>query len=405
MKPSKTSLTSKSGSAHPQLRVNGYSERWLRQGFCWVYPAEVVSGRVEPGQIVQLQSAAGEALGTAIADDGWIAARRFRPDGGPLDPAWVQARLSALLVQRQRWLDPDTNAFRWINAEGDDFPGVRLDVYDRHLVLSLDSASLERLVEPICAAAAGLRSVESVHVALRPDPRETRKMEQSVRCVRGQPPGDIPVRERGLIAMVRPSDGKDPGLYTDMRDNRAWLAPFWKDRRVLNLFAYTGMFSVAAAAHGAAEVVSVDLSASALERARANFAANALPVDPAAFLAEDVFAVLDRFRRKKRLFDVVLLDPPGASHSYVGHWSGEKDYPRLVSAALHVLDRGGWLIAASNLGSINPRQFQGFLTDGARRAGRSLRLLHEGSAAPDHGASLHFPEGRYLKFWVCTADD
>lgn len=130
------------------------------------------------------------------------------------------------------------------------------------------------------------------------------------------------VRELGLDYEVRPSLGKDAGLFTDMRQNRAWLAPHWKGTRVLNLFAHTGAFSVSARAHGAAEVVSVDLSEAYLARMRRNFELNEL--DAGELYAEDVFKTLDRLRRQGRKFERVVVDPPGYSHSEAGVWQGER---------------------------------------------------------------------------------
>ena len=383
--------------------VNGYSEGWLRKGFDWVYPAEVTAGRATPGQVVRLQSASGDVLGTAIADEGWIAARRFRDDAGPIDGALLDARVRAAHDLRQRVLRGagDTRAYRLVNGENDDLPGIRVDVWAAHLVVSLDSPSLLGLLDPLVDSLAFLRP-ESVHLAFRPDPRDRdRVWPRPPGLVRGADPGDVVVTERGLSFLVTPGAGsKDVGLFPDMRDNRAWLEPHWQGRTLLNLFAHTCAFSVFAAKAGAT-TVSVDLSPHYLERGAANFRLNGL--DPQELLAEDAFKALDRFRRTGRHFDVVILDPPGHSHGKDGAWSGEQDYARLVAAALRVLVPGGWLVAASNLGSVSPHRFQGMLLDGARRSGHTLRLLHDGQQAPDFPASLDFPEGRYLKFMVCAA--
>ncbi len=349
------------------------------------------------GAHVQLSAEDGTRLGTAIADDGWIAARRFREDDGPIDQALLTARVATARALRAA-LPADTDCYRLVNAENDDLPGIRVDVYGVHAVITLDSPSLQGLIDPLTNA---IGAMDSVHLAWRPDPREAHRVWPRSRLVRGvAPDADIAVRERGMTLLVRPGAGKDIGVYTDMRDNRAWLEPHWRGRSVLNLFAHTGAFSVAAARGGAEAVVTVDLSEAYLARARANFEANGLAAGE--FLAEDSFKALDRFRRKGRLFDLVVCDPPGHSHGDGGSWAGERDWPRLAAACLRVLRPGGWLVAASNLGSQSPKQFQGQLGEAARRAERSVRLIHEGTPPVDHPAALHFPESRYLKFWVVT---
>lgn len=388
----------------PTLTVNGYSERWLRAGFPWVYPDEIEDGKAAPGSEVALRSHQGAPLGTAIADDGWIAARRFRNDEGPIDSALLGSKLENALKLRRAMLPPQTTAWRWIHGENDGLPGVRIDIYANVAVLSLDSASLLPLIDPLSALIRQHLPITAIYLGWRPDPREKKAFRPpKAGLIWGEATDAIDVEERGIRARVYPGTVKDIGIFPDMREIRRYLEPHWPQQRVLNLFAYTGFFSVCAAAKGAAEVVSVDLSEKYLALAQENFRLNDLPVAPENFLAEDSFKVLDRFRRQKRFFDRVIADPPGHSHSDGGAWSGEKDYPRLVAACLNVLAPGGWLIACSNLGSISPKTFQGFLEEGAKKAGRRILLIHEGGAAPDFPAALDFPEGRYLKAWVCVA--
>ncbi len=381
--------------------VNAYSTGWLKRGFPWVYPAELVRGRVEPGAEVRLRGEGGTALGVGIGDSGWISVRRFRRDEGAIDDALLKDRVRAA-ARRRVGVEPGTTAYRLVNAENDDLPGIRVDVWGPHAVITLDSPSLSRLVKGLAGALPEvLGDLGSVWVAERHDPRDVERKSLGVRCVQGAAE-DVGVTELGLHYEVRPSFGKDAGLFTDMRTNRAWLAPHWSGARVLNLFAHTGAFSVSAKAHGASEVVSVDLSEAYLARTGRNFQLNGL--DPGELLAEDAFRVLDRFRRQGRSFDRVVVDPPGFSHSAAGAWQGEREWPRLAAACLRVLAPGGWLIAASNLGSQSPKQFGGALQEGAERASRQLRLVHEGTPGLDHPAALHFPESRYLKFWVMEAD-
>ncbi len=387
-------------SAGNELVVNGYSTGWLKRGFPWVYPAEIVQGRADPGTVVRLRGEGGTALGVGIADRGWISVRRFRRDDGPVDAALIRSRVEAAR-RRRLSIEPATTAWRLVNAENDELPGIRVDVWGGHLVVTLDSPSLRNLVDPLIAACdEAIGNADSVWLAERRDPRDIERKSIPVTALRGRVE-DVTVTELGLNYEVRPSLGKDAGLFTDMRTNREWMAPHWENSRVLNLFAHTGAFSVSARANGAAEVVSVDLSDGYLARARRNFELNGL--DAGELLAEDAFKALDRFRRQGRTFDRIVVDPPGYSHSDGGTWQGEKEWPRLTGACLRVLAPGGWLIAASNLGSQSPKQFGGALSEGADRTGRELRLLHEGTPGVDHPAALHFPESRYLKFWVLEA--
>ncbi len=386
--------------------VNGHSERWLRAGFCWVYPAEVEARPegLRGGEVVAITSRAGAALGAGIWDPGWIAVRRFREDPGPVDAALIRRALARAKALRDRALPPETTAWRLVNAESDGLPGIRVDVYGWQLVVSLDAPSLLSLLDPLVAELQALLSPRGITLAWRPDHRDSFDPGAAPRpagLIAGRAPsGDVVVSERGVRCLVRPGTGKDIGIYPDQRDNRAWLEPHWGGRRVLNLFAHTGMFSVCAALGGATEVVSVDLSEHYLARAEANFRANDLDPGAHLFLAGDVRKVLDRLRRTGERFDLVLLDPPAFSRGPAGAMSAGRDYPALVAAGLRVLEDEGWLVCSLNLGEISPRDFHRAVREGARKAGRRLQLIHEGCQAPDFPAHTEFPEGRYLKFGV-----
>lgn len=408
----KLPYTTRAGDA---VVVNGYSEQWLRRGFCWVYRDEVVgrTGELVPGRVVSIRSRRGAELGTGIWDDGHVEVRRFREDTGPIDADLLRERVRSARIRRP--LPPETTAWRWVHGENDDLPGIRVDVWGRVLTILLDSPSLFGLLDPLVDVLTDEADVDAVYLEWRPPERGSRgegndagwrelergRIWASTRG--GTPDSPVRVTERGISFLVDPARGLDAGLFCDMRDVRAWMEPHWAGRRVLNLFAYTGAFSVAAAMHGAYEVVTVDLSASHIERARANFEVNHLQLDDHQFVVDDAFQAIDRLRRAGERFDVVIADPPAFSRGPNGTWSVSKDLARLVNGALGVLAPGGWLLVASNQGSLSPRQFQKLIRDGARRANRRLRLLHQGSQPIDFAAALHFPESRYLKAWVLQA--
>ncbi|MEQ1568699.1 MAG: class I SAM-dependent rRNA methyltransferase [Myxococcota bacterium] len=380
--------------------VDGYSEGWLRKGFPWVYPKEVTRGRLVPGEQVTLRSAGGEELGRGVADDGFVAVRRFRADDGPLDAAWLSGVLDRALALRRVVVDPNTDAYRLCNGECDGLPGIRIDWWRAFAVIVLDSPSLRPLVPLVVEWLEARMEPRGIVLARRRDPRDRDRPDAPTELVSGHAPrGPVRVRERGLEFDVAPLEAPDVGLYPDMREVRAWLEPHWGGARVLNTFAYTGAFSVAAAKYGASEVVTVDLARPVLDRAEVNFAANGLHEFPHEVWAEDTFKALDRLRRTGRRFDRVILDPPSYSRG-VEVFSASKDYPRLVAAAARVTEPDGWIVAASNLGELSPKVFDGLILDGLRKAGRDAQVIHLGGQAADHPAATWFPEGRYLKVRV-----
>lgn len=383
-----------------KIRVDGYSEGWLRKGFPWVYPKEITTGRIEPGATVQLESHGGQPLGVGIADDGFVAVRRFRTDEGPLDAAWVHGMLDRAWSLRQVVVDGATDAYRLCHGENDGLPGIRIDWWREFATVVLDSPSLRGLVPAVVTWLEDRMRPHGVVLGFRRDPRDRDRPDPPAERVAGHPPrGAVRVRERGVSFDVWPLEAPDAGLYPDMREVRAWLEPFWGGQRLLNTFAYTGAFSVSAARHGASEVVSVDLSRGALDRAEANFAANGLQEFGHEVLAEDTFRALDRFRRTGRRFDRVVLDPPSYSRG-VEIFSAKRDYPRLLASAARVLDEDGWIVACSNLGELSPKTFDGLLAEGLKKVGREAQVVHTASQAPDFPVATWFPEGRYLKVRV-----
>jgi len=385
------------------LTVNNYSAGWLRKGFPWVYPKEIVRGKLRPGEWVELRDERGNRLGSGVADDGWIAVRVFAHGDEEGSPETLHKLLDRASALRDTLIGPDTTGYRLVHAENDGLPGVRIDWWSHHAVIVLDSPALGVILPVLVDWLQRRGEPRGIHLAYRTDPRDRKRtsFEPPAGLLDGRvPTDDVRVLERGVKYGVRPHDGPDVGLYADMRGVRAWLEPSWGGMRVLNTFAYTGAFSVSAAYNGAMETVSVDLSRRYLDRAEANFRMNELPLEAHEFLAEDTFKALDRFRRTGRRFDRVILDPPSFSHSREGTWSAKKDMPRLVAAAARVLDRDGWLVVASNQGELSPRDFRGFALEGLKRAGRVGQELWIGSQAPDFPASSRFPEGRYLKVAV-----
>jgi 23S rRNA (cytosine1962-C5)-methyltransferase len=129
--------------------VNGYSARWLNQDFCWVYPAELVNRpqNLKPGQAVKLCDEQGKALGAGLWDEGWISVRRYRADDGPIDAALIHGRLDVAYALRQQIVEPNTNAYRLVNAENDELPGLRVDIWGHYATITLDAPGVAPLIE------------------------------------------------------------------------------------------------------------------------------------------------------------------------------------------------------------------------------------------------------------------
>lgn len=403
----KSSKVTQSYSGHVgsnQVVVNGYSEQWLRQQFDWVYSGEIlaVGKGVTFGDAIEIVTVQGQSLGMGIyADRGeerFVSIRRFRSSQGLIDQELFNQRLQNAI--RRRRIPENTNAWRLVHSENDDLPGVVVDCWGETISIVLSCQSLQGFLPMLLTAIQTVYPFENAvgHVRLPHGNQEY------LGVLKGEIPEQFVVDELGVQYWVSPQLSKDAGLFLDMRPLRGWLVQRdWSGESVLNLFCYTGAFSVSAAYHGASKVTSVDLSKHYLQRAMHNFELNGLPVESHRFVESDSFQALDRLRRKQEQFDVVIADPPSFSHSSQGTWSVENDLKRLVIACLRVLKPGGTLIIATNHGKMAPRDFSKAILDASRKEKRRLRLMLNYVPGTDFPAALHFPEARYLKCWVLEA--
>jgi 23S rRNA (cytosine1962-C5)-methyltransferase len=297
----------------------------------------------------------------------------------------------------------DTTAFRMVNAEGDGVPGVTVDWLDGVAVASLYRPFSEE--EELAIAGAAVRAFSARGVYLKRRPREARVAATARRealapetPAAGEAIPEHEVREGGLRFRVRPAQGLAVGLYLDIRDTRAWVREQARGRAVLNCFAYTCAFSVAARAGGAASAINVDLSRRALDWGEENARLNGLPVDRRDFLSGDVFEWLPRLRKRGQRFDLVVLDPPSFSTTRGRVFAAGRDYAGLCAAAAPVVSGGGLLVACCNLEKLAEDRFQRMVEDGLRRAGRSGRLVKKlGPSAIDFPTSGGRHAGTWLK--------
>jgi len=257
--------------------------------------------------------------------------------------------LREALERRRSALPADTTCFRWSDEE---LPGVTVDLFGSVAVLSLyrDAPDEQALADALLAEP----GVASVYVKRRP--REARKVANETPELLAPPlplVGDaveaLQVTELGARFEIRPGNGLSVGLYLDARDARTWVRQQARGRRVLNTFAYTCGFGVAAHLGGAARAVNVDASRKVLDWGETNLALNGFPADRYDFISGDTFDWLARFAKKGEAFELVILDPPGFATTKTSRFTAQRDYHRLVGAAEQVLAKKGLLLAMCNV--------------------------------------------------------
>jgi len=372
-------------------------EARLSAGHPWVYRDHVpVSFRAQAGDFVAVRS--GGFRGYALWDaDSPIALRVFSRQQRP-DAAWVAARLDEAWQLRHRLLPPETDAYRLLFGEGDGLPGIVVDIYAGFAVIVSYSTALGRIVDWVVSALTQRTEIRGVLE------RVTRRKDRSSALhhrAGAEPPCPLMVKEHGLSYEVDLEAGQKTGLFLDHRDNRRYLRDLARGCSVLNLFAYTGAFSVSCAAGGASSVTSVDLAAPAVEAVTRNFGHNLLNVAHES-IASDVFEFLERTKRAGHRYDIVIADPPSFASSRSELYGALRAYKKLHAAVLAVLAPGGLYAAASCTSQVSPDAFRQTLAEASARNHR-LTVVHEAAHAPDHPYTAGHLEGRYLKFVVCRA--
>jgi 23S rRNA (cytosine1962-C5)-methyltransferase len=290
-----------------------------------------------------------------------------------------------------------------IHGEADRLPGVHADLYAEAISIRFDGGGarafyLEHADLPaVLSAVARARGIAVTSVIER-GKRGDGEVAQAL--AGALPSGEIEVRENGLRFGVDLAHGQKGGLFLDQRDNRALVGSLARGRRVLNLFGYTGGFSIYAAAGGAVHTTTVDVAREAIQAARRNFERNQLPQGAAELHAADAFAFLERAIGDRISYDLVISDPPSFAPSRKALPAALRAYRRLHRLCATVVAPGGILCAASCSSHVGADAFARTIAEGAADAGRRFTPDEMRGAAPDHPVEPFFPEGNYLKFAV-----
>ena len=389
------------------VRLKARRERSVLLRHPWIFSGavEAVEGDPAPGETVRVTDAEGDTLGQgAWSPASQIRVRMWTFGEAPADEAFFRETVRRALAVRQGMAERfDTDALRLINAEADDLPGVTVDRYGDTLVGQFATAGAERNKASLVDALMALTGARSFYERSDVDGRAREGLEPAVGTLAGaEPPERIVIHEGPVRYEVDVRGGHKTGFYLDQRDNRRLVAECAKGRTVLNTFCYTGGFGVAAQTAGAAAVTHVDLSAPALAQARRNIALNGLP--EAELIQENVFQALRGFRDRGRSFGLVVLDPPKFAETKAQTEKALRGYKDINLLGLKLVEPGGLLATFSCSGAIDPAIFRMMLAGAARDAKRRVRILRALRQAPDHVESLDFPEGFYLKGFLCHVE-
>lgn len=373
-------------------------EESLKRFHPWVFSGAIARmDKVEEGDLVTVYDHEGNLIGNGHFQIGSIAVRILSFDDTEIDANFFLSRLAEAYKMRQALglLRPDNNAFRLVHGEGDFLPGLVIDIYGTTAVMQAHSPGMHFARHLIADALTQLPDgvVKNVYYKSETTLPYKAQLDPQNTYIKGAFDSDVAM-ENGLKFHVDWLKGQKTGFFVDQRENRALLEHYAKDRRVLNMFCYTGGFSFYALRGGAELVHSVDSSAKAISLTDANVGLNFPDCERHQSFAVDAFKYLDEMTTS---YNLIILDPP----AFAKHKSALRNaligYRKLNAKAFEKIEPGGILFTFSCSQAVNKEQFRLAVFSAAAMSKRKVRILHQLTQPADHPINIYHPEGEYLK--------
>ena len=372
----------------------------LKRYHPWIFSGAIhhMSEEPEEGEIVAVYTHKNEYIATGHFQIGSIMVRVLSFENEAIDQKFYERKLTIALDVRKRigMIDNNNNTYRLVHGEGDNLPGLVIDVYGHTAVMQAHSVGMHKDRKLLALALKTVMGDEVHNIFYKSETTLPYKADlgQENGFLLGNDTEDIAV-ENGLKFHVDWLKGQKTGFFVDQRDNRSLLEHYSKGRKVLNMFCYTGGFSFYAMRGGAEIVHSVDSSQKAIDLTKANVTLNFPNDSRHEAFAEDAFKFLSEMQ--KDAYDLIILDPP----AFAKHKSALKNaligYRKINAKAFDKIKSGGILFTFSCSQAVNKEQFRLAVFSAAAQSGRKVRILHQLTQPADHPINIYHPEGEYLK--------
>ena len=373
-------------------------EESLKRFHPWIFSGAIhhFSEEPEEGEVVEVYNIDKEYIATGHYQIGSITIRVLTFDNEPINQNFYQKRLAiALDVRKSMGVICDSNnTYRLVHGEGDNLPGLVIDIYGKTAVMQAHSVGMHVDRFTIANALHALTpEIENIYYKSESTLPFKADLKQENGFLLGGDTDDIAI-ENGLKFHVDWLRGQKTGFFVDQRENRSLLEHYSKGRKVLNMFCYTGGFSFYAMRGGAELVHSVDSSQKAIDLTNANVMLNFPDDNRHKAFAEDAFKFLDDMQTS---YDLIILDPPAFAKHKDALRNALKGYTRLNKKAIEQIEPGGIIFTFSCSQAVNKEQFRTAVFTAAAMAGRHVRILHQLHQPADHPINIFHPEGEYLK--------
>ena len=377
-----------------RIRVSKRVEKKLAKGLVLLEASDLENVNLKD-QEVEVQSQEGIFLGTAYLSQqnkglGWFVSK----DKVAFNQAFFETLFRQAKEKRSAYYQDDlTTAFRLFNQEGDGFGGLTVDLYGDYAVFSWYNSYVYQICQTISEA---FRQIFPEVLGAYEKIRFKGLDYESAHVYGQEAPDFFTVLENGVLYQVFMNDGLMTGIFLDQHEVRGSLVDgLAMGKSLLNMFSYTAAFSVAAAMGGASQTTSVDLAKRSRELSQAHFQANGLSTDEHRFIVMDVFEYFKYAKRKALTYDVIVLDPPSFARNKKQTFSVAKDYHKLISQSLEILNPGGIIIASTNAANVSRQKFTEQIDKGF--AGRSYQILNKYGLPADFAYNKKDESSNYLK--------
>lgn len=366
----------------------------------WIFSGAIasLSAGLNEGDLVTVTDSRGEVLGTGHYQIGSIAVRMLEFNSSALPDDFFMQRLESAFRLRETLglIRPDNDCYRLVHGEGDFLPGLVVDIYGDTAVMQAHSPGMHMARGEVADALTMLPGARIRNVYYKSDTTLPFKagLDAENGYLIGQYDGNI-ATENGLQFNIDWLRGQKTGFFLDQRDNRDLLGRYSRGRKVLNMFCYTGGFSVYALRGGAETVHSVDSSEKAITLTDANVELNFPGTDRHRSFAEDAFKYLDNMQSGE--YDLIILDPPAFAKHRSALRNALRGYQRLNAKAFEKIAPGGILFTFSCSQAVSREQFRLAVFSAAAQSKRRIRILHQLTQPADHPVNIYHPEGEYLK--------
>ena len=389
-------------SARVYLRQGRSRPLWF--GHPWAYENAIdrVEGDAGPGDVVSLVDHDGRFIGRGFYNPrSQIPVRLCSRQDGPIDAGFFRARIAAARALRRRLAlpGPATTIYRLINSEGDDLPGLMVDIYDDAAVVQITTLAIAQRKAEIFDALEAEVGVKTIFESSSSGYAELEGFTAASRVARGESRPTVGGLEDGIRLEVEPLAGQKTGMFIDQRETRMRVGALARGARVLDCYAYAGGFGLQAARGGAAAVIAVDSSARAIARIESHATANGVRIDA---VEADVFRYLET--ATPRSFDLLVIDPPKFASARKDLEAARKGYERLNALALGAAAPGAVLVTCSCSQNVDAETFERIVAAAAKQAGRHVRVFERRGPASDHPLPPGFSEGQYLKILLLYVD-